>query len=189
MSNNLFERILAIIDCRYSSAFSFKNFLSSKFNLLTSKRPGYYLIAILISLLASVCFSTKAIFVKLAYRDSTVDSISLLALRMIFSLPFFALAAAFSSRKESNVKFSTRQWLLVALVTRYSSLAAITAALVAPVAAMVMFGQSWFTLAVLCMTALLIWRHRGNIAKLRAGTESRIRLKRRGTGSLPDSSQ
>ncbi len=80
-------------------------------------------------------------------------------------------------------------WLLVALVTRYSSLAAITAAVVAPVAAMVTFGQSWLTLAVLCMTALLIWRHRGNIAKLRAGTESRIRLRRGGAGSLPDGSQ
>ncbi len=77
-------------------------------------------------------------------------------------------------------------WLLVALVTRYSSLAAITAALVAPVAALVTFGQSWFTLAVLCMAALLVWRHRGNIAKLLAGTESRIRLKRRGVDSLPD---
>jgi len=77
-------------------------------------------------------------------------------------------------------------WLVVALVTRYSSLAAMTAALVAPVAATVVFGWSWLTLAVLCMAALLIWRHRGNIAKLRAGTESRIRFGRRDAGSLPD---
>jgi glycerol-3-phosphate acyltransferase PlsY len=77
-------------------------------------------------------------------------------------------------------------WLLVALVTRYSSLAAITAATVAPLAALIAFGQSWFTLAVLLMAALLLWRHRGNIAKLRAGTESRIRLKRRDSSSLPD---
>ncbi|KPK33805.1 MAG: glycerol-3-phosphate acyltransferase [Betaproteobacteria bacterium SG8_40] len=77
-------------------------------------------------------------------------------------------------------------WILVAVVTRYSSLAAITAALTAPVAAWVTFGQSWFTLAVLCMAALLLWRHRGNIAKLRAGTESRIRLKRGGGDSSPD---
>ncbi|HUU71557.1 MAG TPA: glycerol-3-phosphate 1-O-acyltransferase PlsY [Burkholderiales bacterium] len=77
-------------------------------------------------------------------------------------------------------------WLLVALITRYSSLAAITAALAAPAAAAVTFGQSWFTLAVLCMAVLLIWRHRGNISKLRSGTESRIRLKRRDAASLPD---
>ena len=78
-------------------------------------------------------------------------------------------------------------WLLVALVTRYSSLAAITAATVAPLAALVTFGQSWVTLAVLFMAALLLWRHRGNIAKLRAGTESRIRFKRKDPDSLPDS--
>jgi acyl phosphate:glycerol-3-phosphate acyltransferase len=77
-------------------------------------------------------------------------------------------------------------WLLVALVARYSSLAAILAALVAPMAAVVTFGQSWFSVAVGCMAVLLVWRHRGNIAKLRAGTESRIRLKRRDAGSLPD---
>ena len=67
-------------------------------------------------------------------------------------------------------------WLLVALVTRYSSLAAITASVTAPFAAAAVFGKSWYTLAVACMTLLLLWRHRANIARLRAGTESRIRL-------------
>ena len=67
-------------------------------------------------------------------------------------------------------------WIAVALVTRYSSLAAIVAALAAPVLAMAVLGKSWYALAVLCMALLLIWRHRGNISKLRAGTESRIKL-------------
>ena len=83
---------------------------------MTNKQPGFWLVAVLISLLGAVCFSTKAIFVKLAYRDSEVDTISLLALRMLFSLPFFVVAAALSSGKHSNVKFTTRQWLYVALV-------------------------------------------------------------------------
>ena len=69
-------------------------------------------------------------------------------------------------------------WLLVALVTRYSSLAAITASVTAPFAAAAVFGKSWYTLAVVCMTLLLLWRHRANISRLRAGTESRIRLGR-----------
>lgn len=69
-------------------------------------------------------------------------------------------------------------WLLVALVTRYSSLAALIAALAAAFLAVFMYGMSWFTLAVWCMVGLLIWRHRGNIAKLLAGTEGRIRLGR-----------
>ena len=80
-------------------------------------------------------------------------------------------------------------WLVVALVTRYSSLAAIIAALIAPVAAAAVFGVSWFSLAVLIMSSLLIWRHRGNIARLRAGTESRIRLGRRLSPPSSDSGQ
>lgn len=83
---------------------------------MNTKTSGYWLIAIIISLLGAVCFSTKAIFVKLAYRDSSVDTITLLALRMLFSLPFFIGAAIFSSRKESNVKFTGQQWLYVAAI-------------------------------------------------------------------------
>ncbi len=69
-------------------------------------------------------------------------------------------------------------WLLIALVTRYSSLAAIIASVTAPFAAAAVFGKSWFTVTVLVMALLLLWRHRANIERLRAGTESRIRLGR-----------
>ena len=71
---------------------------------------------VIICLLGAVCFSTKAIFVKLAYRDTQVDAVSLLALRMIFSLPFFLISAGVSSSKESNVKFTGKQWMYVALI-------------------------------------------------------------------------
>ena len=67
-------------------------------------------------LLGAVCFSTKAIFVKLAYRDTHVDAVSLLALRMIFSLPFFLISAAVYSSKESNVKFTPKQWIYIAFI-------------------------------------------------------------------------
>lgn len=66
-----------------------------------------------IGLLGAICFSTKAVIVKLAYRDTAVDPVTLLALRMVFSLPFFLGAAWFTSRKESNVRFSGNQWILV----------------------------------------------------------------------------
>ena len=69
-------------------------------------------------------------------------------------------------------------WLLVALVTRYSSLAALIAAFAAALLAVFTYGMSWFTVAVWCMVGLLFWRHRSNIAKLLAGTEGRIRLGR-----------
>jgi len=67
-------------------------------------------------------------------------------------------------------------WIAVALVTRYSSLAAIFAACAAPFVAAAFLGRSWYVGTVLCMALLLLWRHRGNISKLLAGTENRIKL-------------
>jgi len=65
-------------------------------------------------------------------------------------------------------------WLAVAVLTRYSSLAALVTAVAAPVYQALYFGNGPTTAAVAAMGALLIWRHAGNIRKLRAGTESRI---------------
>ncbi|HKO50743.1 MAG TPA: DMT family transporter, partial [Polyangiaceae bacterium] len=50
------------------------------------------LIGALLVFVSSIAFSTKAILVKLAYRQG-IDSVSLLALRFGFSAPFFAYAA------------------------------------------------------------------------------------------------
>jgi len=80
------------------------------------KSYAYFVGGIIICLLGSIFFSTKAIFVKLAYREAPVDAITLLALRMLFSLPFFVITAFVSSRKSDNVKFTRKQWLGVALV-------------------------------------------------------------------------
>lgn len=65
-------------------------------------------------------------------------------------------------------------WLLVALVFRLSSLAALVAATGAPVYAMLLgLPRDWvFTSAV--MSLLLIWRHKQNIQNLLSGRESRI---------------
>src|SRR5690242_7612249 len=65
-------------------------------------------------------------------------------------------------------------WLAVVAATRYSSLAALTAALVAPVLAGWMFGIDARFYAVLAMAALLVVRHRANIGKLLRGEESRV---------------
>ncbi len=83
---------------------------------MTKQPQSVFVSGILLALLGAVCFSTKAIFVKLAYRDTEVDAVSLLALRMIFSLPFFVISAAISSSKQSNVQFTNKQWFGVALV-------------------------------------------------------------------------
>ncbi|KND55459.1 Acyl-phosphate:glycerol-3-phosphate O-acyltransferase PlsY [Candidatus Paraburkholderia kirkii] len=65
-------------------------------------------------------------------------------------------------------------WLIVAFFFRYSSLAALVAAVFAPFYQVFLFGLSRISLAVLAMSLLLIWRHRANISKLLAGKESRI---------------
>lgn len=61
--------------------------------------------------LSAVCFSSKAVIVKLAYQYP-VDTVSLLTLRMIFSLPFFILIGTFSRKKDiPKVAITTRDYL------------------------------------------------------------------------------
>lgn len=84
--------------------------------MTNKKKTDYFVGGVLIALLGAVCFSTKAILVKLAYRDTTIDAVSLLALRMIFSLPFFLVSAVVSSSKQTNVRFTNRQWVMVAFI-------------------------------------------------------------------------
>lgn len=65
-------------------------------------------------------------------------------------------------------------WLLMAALFRYSSLASMCSAVAAAAALLVLHGPDPVALAAVFMATCLVWRHRGNIAKLRAGTESRI---------------
>jgi glycerol-3-phosphate acyltransferase PlsY len=74
-------------------------------------------------------------------------------------------------------------WLLIAFFFRYSSLAALVAAVFAPLWQMFMHGPGLRVAAVFVMGVILILRHRANIAKLMRGTESRIG----GSGARKDS--
>lgn len=65
-------------------------------------------------------------------------------------------------------------WIAVAALTRYSSLAALMAATAAPLAAGWLIGKMHVVLPVAVMAAVLIARHKANIVKLLAGTESKI---------------
>ena len=67
----------------------------------------------IIAFIGAVLFSTKAIIVKKAFADLAVPALTLLALRMLFSLPFYLVAAAFNSRKKSNTSFTKREWVYV----------------------------------------------------------------------------
>ena len=64
-------------------------------------------------------------------------------------------------------------WLSVAFVSRFSSLAALVATLVIPVALWIL-GVEEAALVTAAMTAITFWRHRPNIERLIAGTESKI---------------
>ena len=65
-------------------------------------------------------------------------------------------------------------WLVIAYAFRYSSLAALIAAIFAPFFYGLMNGVDEMFIAVLVMSALLIWRHSKNINNLLAGKESKI---------------
>ncbi|MES2328985.1 MAG: DMT family transporter [Bacteroidota bacterium] len=67
----------------------------------------------LISLMGAIFFSTKAIFVKLAFQSTHVDAITLLSLRMLFSLPFYLFAAWMVSKKENKEPLSKKDWWLL----------------------------------------------------------------------------
>ncbi len=70
----------------------------------------------LITILGAVFFSTKAIFVKLAFKSTGIDAVTLLTLRMLFSLPFYLVAAWIGSKKESAVTLTFRQWIFLILL-------------------------------------------------------------------------
>ena len=64
-------------------------------------------------------------------------------------------------------------WLLVAYATRYSSLAALLASLLAPLVVWAM-GAADVAVLLVPLSALLIYKHRGNIARLLSGEEPKI---------------
>jgi drug/metabolite transporter (DMT)-like permease len=87
---------------------------------LTAPTPGNplarrdALIGVAFALLAAVGFSAKAVLVKLAYLDG-VDAVTLLALRMAFSVPFF-LAVAVWIRRQHAEPIAVRDRVLVVVL-------------------------------------------------------------------------
>jgi glycerol-3-phosphate acyltransferase PlsY len=69
-------------------------------------------------------------------------------------------------------------WILMAVVFRYSSLSALTAALLAPVYVWFILKSAVLAGAASAMALLLVSRHRANIERLLKGEESRIGSKK-----------
>jgi len=83
---------------------------------------------------------------------------------MIALVPWIGIAAFFL-------------WLGLSLATRYVSIGSVVTAIAYPTTC-VATDQSWSVcLFTLGAGAWVIWRHRANIARLRAGTENRINLR------------
>jgi glycerol-3-phosphate acyltransferase PlsY len=76
-------------------------------------------------------------------------------------------------------------WLLVAVLWRYSSLAALCATALMPFLAWLLDGRSALLGMTIALAVLIFWRHRENIRRLAHGTESQIGQKAQGapTGS------
>ena len=64
-------------------------------------------------------------------------------------------------------------WIGLLVLIRYSSVAGISAALVAPVAA-ALIGRFDLALLLLGLGLLVLWKHRGNLDRLLSGTEPRV---------------
>jgi glycerol-3-phosphate acyltransferase PlsY len=69
-------------------------------------------------------------------------------------------------------------WIVIAVFFRYSSLAALVAAVYAPFHYLINEGGDVICVAIFAMSLLLIYRHSGNIAKLMAGKESKLGQKK-----------
>lgn len=69
-------------------------------------------------------------------------------------------------------------WLVTAAISRYSSLSALCAALLAPVWIALFTHSAPFLVMTIALSTLLVWRHRSNIRNLLDGAESKIGSKK-----------
>ncbi|HAB15741.1 MAG TPA: glycerol-3-phosphate 1-O-acyltransferase PlsY [Verrucomicrobiota bacterium] len=67
-------------------------------------------------------------------------------------------------------------WLLVLLMTRYMSIASIVAALALPIGTILTTRDRSLWVVAIVLGVMAIWRHRGNVQRLRAGTEPRFQF-------------
>ena len=64
-----------------------------------------------LALSGAFAFSAKSIFAKIAYGASSLDAITLLTFRMIFSIPFFALMLLIARRQGNQTPLTRRDWI------------------------------------------------------------------------------
>jgi drug/metabolite transporter (DMT)-like permease len=77
-----------------------------------------------VTFIGAVLFSTKAVIVKKAFAEIKVDALSLLAVRMVCSLPFYLVIGFYKTNRQENVKLTPKQWwflLVLGLMGYYIS--------------------------------------------------------------------
>ena len=70
----------------------------------------------MIAFIGALLFSTKAVIVKKAFADVHVDALTLLMIRMLFSLPFYLLTAFILWKQPDNKKMNSKEWTAVILL-------------------------------------------------------------------------
>jgi drug/metabolite transporter (DMT)-like permease len=83
--------------------------LSISMKLLSVHWRSTQTVGLTLAVVGAVLFSAKAIVVKLSYYYA-VDATTLLALRMLLSLPFFLVAALWASRRQQNTRLTLADW-------------------------------------------------------------------------------
>ena len=146
-------------------------------------------VAALLTLIGDSCKGAVAVLLAIAFVTTVPVELALVGLAAFLGhlYPVFhrfqggkgvATAAGVLLALDWRVGVGTLlTWGIIALFLRYSSLAALVAALFAPIGTAYLLGwQAGAVVAV--MSAFLVWRHKANIGRLLAGTEPRIGAKK-----------
>ena len=90
---------------------------------MLNQMKSKFLVGAILVFLGAVFFAGKAILVRYNFIHYHADAVSLLALRMLFSAPFYLVILFFQNRKQEDVpKLSRKEWiwmLLIGLVGYY----------------------------------------------------------------------
>lgn len=153
-------------------------------------------VAALLTLIGDAAKGWLAIFVarQLTDADIRIEAMAAVAVVLGHLYPVFhRFAGGKGVSTAAGVLFGLNPWLgtgtlaswiVVAAFFRISSLAAIIAAVFAPFFTLILFNAGHpYVWGVLAVSALLVWRHRTNVANLIAGTEGRIGERRTGADS------
>ena len=195
------QTALAIVGAYLLGSISFAVLVSKVMGLpdphtYGSKNPGATNVlrtgskaAALLTLIGDSCKGAVAVLLAIAFVTTVPVELALVGLAAFLGhlYPVFhrfqggkgvATAAGVLLALDWRVGVGTLlTWGIIALFLRYSSLAALVAALFAPIGAAYLLGwQAGAVVAV--MSAFLVWRHKANIARLLAGTEPRIGAKK-----------